>query len=71
MVYRWEDTDLKVLPHLTARGEGEGYGPVNAQVFHTTITEKYYMYGAEEVCKIMNFVSKMMNFVSKMMNFVL
>ena len=38
--------DLEVLPHLVANGEGLGYAPINAQVFHTTITEKYY--GSEE-----------------------
>ena len=41
-IYLWEDTTLRVLPHLAAAGEGAGYGPINARRFHTTITEKYY-----------------------------
>lgn len=41
-IYLWEDTTIEVLPHLSALGEGQEYGPINAQTFHTAITEKYY-----------------------------
>ena len=41
-IYLWEDEVLEVLPHLRARGEGQDYEPINAQAFHTAITEKYY-----------------------------
>jgi isopenicillin N synthase-like dioxygenase len=41
-IYLWEDATIEVLPHLFARGEGQDYEPINAQAFHTAITEKYY-----------------------------
>jgi isopenicillin N synthase-like dioxygenase len=50
-IYLWEDAVLEVLPHLARNGEGKDYGPINARVFHTTITEKYYGAADEAVVR--------------------
>ncbi len=47
-IYLWEDTTIEVLPHLVAQGEGHDYAPINAQAFHTAITEKYYGHPGKE-----------------------